>query len=50
MKVLLVNGSPNPRECTYTALYEIASELRKQDISADIFHVGEKPIRGCTGC
>lgn len=50
MKVLLVNGSPNPRGCTYTALYEIASELRKQDIGAEIFHVGEKPIRGCTGC
>lgn len=50
MKVLLINGSPNPKGCTYTALSEIAGKLKKQDIGAEIFHVGEKPIRGCTGC
>lgn len=29
MKVLLVNGSPNEKGCTYTALSEVASSLKK---------------------
>jgi len=50
MKVLLVNGSPNEKGCTYTALREVAGELDKQDIETEIFQVGKKPIRGCTAC
>lgn len=30
MKVLLINGSPNANGCTYTALNEIAKELKKK--------------------
>jgi multimeric flavodoxin WrbA len=50
MKVLLINGSPKVHGCTYTALEEIAGELQKQGIDTEIFHVGNKPIRGCIGC
>ncbi|NMM62609.1 flavodoxin family protein [Clostridium sp. P21] len=50
MKVLLINGSPKDKGCTYTALTEIAKELEKENIEAEIFHVENKPIRGCMGC
>ena len=50
MKVLLVNGSPNKKGCTYTALCEVEKELNKNDIETEIFYIGKKPIRGCTAC
>jgi len=50
MKVLLINGSPKASGCTYTALREVAKELEKENIETEIFHVGTKPIRGCTAC
>lgn len=50
MKVLLVNGSPNSRGCTYTALREAADILEKEKIKTEIFHIGTKPIIGCLGC
>jgi len=50
MKVLLVNGSPNKKGCTYTALCEVEKELNKSDIETEIFYIGQKPIRGCTAC
>ena len=50
MKVLLINGSPQVKGCTYTALYEVAKELEKENIETEIFHVGSKPIRGCMAC
>lgn len=50
MKVLLINGSPKSKGCTFTALCEVAKELNKENIETEIFHVGSKPIRGCTAC
>ena len=50
MKVLLINGSPKSKGCTYTALCEVAKELEKENIEAEIFHVGNQPIRGCMAC
>lgn len=50
MKVLLINGSPKAKGCTYTALWEVAEELQKENIKTEIFHIGNKPIRGCTAC
>ncbi len=50
MKVLLVNGSPHAKGCTYTALSEVAAALEKQGIETEIFQVGTKPISGCLGC
>lgn len=50
MKVLLINGSPNAKGCTYTALTEVAKELENEGIETEIFHVGNKPLRGCVAC
>ena len=50
MKVLLINGSPKAKGCTYTALCEVAKELENENIETEIFHVGNKPIRGCMAC
>lgn len=50
MKVLLVNGSPHPNGCTYTALAEVARTLNTEGITTEIFQVGTKPLAGCTAC
>ena len=50
MKVLLINGSPNDRGCTYTALSEVAKTLELNGIGAEIYHIGTKPIAGCIAC
>ena len=46
MKVILVNGSPREKGCTYTALCEVAGALEKNGIETEIFQVGAKPIAG----
>lgn len=50
MKVLLVNGSPHEKGCTYTALEEVAVALNAEGVETEIFHIGKKPISGCTAC
>lgn len=50
MKVLLVNGSPHEKGCTYTGLLGAAGELEKNGIETEIVHIGTKPIGGCIGC
>ena len=50
MKVLLINGSPHEKGCTYTALREAADELERQGIETEIFHIGTAPVGGCVGC
>ena len=50
MNVLLINGSPHEKGCTYTALSLIAGELNKAGIDTEILHVGGKPVGGCIGC
>ncbi len=50
MQVLLVNGSPHPKGCTFTALSEVAAELERQGIGSQIFQLGTQPIAGCIGC
>lgn len=50
MKVLLVNGSPREKGCTYTALCEIADTLKGEGIDAEIFWIGNNPLSGCLGC
>lgn len=50
MKALLINGSPRPNGCTFTALTELAATLEQQGIETEIVHVGNKDIRGCIGC
>ena len=50
MKVLLINGSPNAKGCTYTALEEVSKTLNQEGIETEIIHVGNKDIRGCIAC
>ena len=50
MKVILVNGSPNEKKCTYTALKEVEETLNKHNIETELIWLGNKPISGCLGC
>ena len=50
MKVLLVNGSPHEKGCTYIAIKEVAEQLNKNKIETEIFWLGNKPVSGCMGC
>lgn len=50
MKVILVNGSPKEKGCTYTALKEVEKQLNKNEIETEIFWIGNKPVSGCLGC
>ena len=50
MKVLLINGSPHKKGCTYTALREVADELERQGIETEIFQLGIAAVRSCTAC
>jgi multimeric flavodoxin WrbA len=50
MKVLLINGSPRAKGCTYTGLCIIKEQLAKNGVDSEIYQVGNKPIIGCTAC
>ena len=50
MKVLLVNGSPHEKGCTYTALQEVAGALQKNGVESEIIWLGNQAIAGCIGC
>lgn len=50
MKVLLINGSPNAKGCTYTALSEVAKALEENGVETEIAQLGGRPVRGCVGC
>lgn len=50
MKALLVNGSPRPKGCTFTALSELAKTLEENGIETEIIQIGNKDIRGCIAC
>ena len=50
MNVLLINGSPHPKGCTYTALSEVAKTLNNEHIDTTIFHIGTQAIQGCLAC
>lgn len=50
MKVLLINGSPHEKGCTYTALCEVAGQLQKQGIETELLHIGSGDVRGCAAC
>ena len=50
MKVLLLNGSPHERGCTYTALLECAKELHAEGIETHLVWVGNGAVAGCNAC
>lgn len=49
MKVILFNGSPREKGCTYTALTKVAEALENEGIETEIFHAG-KVTKGCLAC
>lgn len=50
MNVLLVNGSPHEKGCTYTALTEVAGALEENGIESSIYSIGKKAVHGCIAC
>ena len=50
MKVLLINGSPNEKGCTFTALSEVEKTLNKHKIETELLYLGKKPMQSCTAC
>ena len=50
MHVLLINGSPHEKGCTYAALREVAEQLEADGVTTQIFHIGKAPVGGCVGC
>ncbi|MBQ2814879.1 MAG: flavodoxin family protein [Akkermansia sp.] len=49
-KVMLVNGSPHEKGCTYTALREMADALEAEGIGTHIYYIGTEGVKPCTGC
>ena len=50
MKVLMLNGSPHAKGCTYTALHEMEKIFRQEGISCELIQVGQEAVRGCIAC
>ena len=50
MKVLLLNGSARKNGTTFTALEEISLTLQSEQISTEIFQLGNPDLRDCSGC
>jgi multimeric flavodoxin WrbA len=50
MKVLMVNGSPNEKRCTYTALAQVAEGLKDGGVASEIVWLGKDPVKPCIGC
>ncbi len=49
-KVLLINGSPREKGCTYTALHEMEKTLNSCGVDTEILQLGTKPINDCIAC
>ena len=49
-QVLLINGSPHAKGCTYTALENVAIGLHEFGIETEMIQVGHLDIRGCIAC
>ncbi len=49
-KVLLVNGSPQPKGCVARALDEVQKTLNENGIVTERINVGNKDVRGCIAC
>lgn len=50
MKVLLINGSPHKKGCTYRALKEVSDILNKEGIDTETIYIGANEVRGCISC
>lgn len=49
-KILLINGSPNEKGCTFTALAEMAETFKKYEIDTELLYLGKKAVQGCVAC
>ncbi|MDE5774489.1 MAG: flavodoxin family protein [Muribaculaceae bacterium] len=49
-KVLLVNGSPQPKGCVARAFDELEKTLNECGVDTERIEVGNKDIRGCISC
>lgn len=49
-KVILLNGSPHAKGCTWAALDEMIQTFEKEGIETELIHVGNKAFRGCIAC
>ena len=49
-RILLINGSPHEKGCTYTALKEVADTLERNGVEAEIRWIGIQPVAGCIAC
>ena len=50
MKVLLINGSPHGKGCTYVAVHEMETVFQSLGVDAELIHIGNKDIRCCISC
>ena len=50
MKALLINGSPRPKGCTFTALSLVATALNEEGIETEIVQSGTSAVRDCIAC
>ena len=49
-KILLINGSPHEKGCTYTALSEVAASLHACGVETELLWLGTQPVAGCIAC
>jgi len=50
MKVIAFNGSPHNGGVVAEGISVMAGELSKEGIDVEVFHVGDKSVRGCVDC
>jgi multimeric flavodoxin WrbA len=50
MKVLIINGSPNEKRCTYTALEQVIAGLADGGVESELVWLGKSPVKPCIGC
>ncbi len=50
MKILLINGSPHEKGCTFTALKEVVDTLETAGVETEMYWIGKQPISGCQAC
>ena len=50
MNVLMINGSPNLNGNTAIALNEMKKIFDEEGVETEMVTVGNRNIRGCTGC
>lgn len=50
MKVLMINGSPDPKGCISTAFSIMVEEFAEAGVECSQVMVGNKDVRGCIAC